>query len=444
MSRNSSGNYTLPAGNPVVSGSVISSVWANDTMNDIATALTDSLSRSGKGGMTAAFRSIDGVVATPGISFNNETGSGFYRAAAGDVRLAILGADILKWTAAGIAVTGNATVSGTFGVTGNTTFSGTLGVTGNTTLGGTLGVDGAATFSSDVTMNGQNLSLSSSVSYYPQINCKNKTSDANASYYVFDKDRAGAIVQSGDILGNLIFRGYDGSNYVQAAAIIAYVNGTPGTNDMPGSLGIYTTADGASSPTRRVYIDQAGDMTLDHINSNTSATAPNVYVDGSGKLYKSTITPNAQIVQLTAQATTSGSAVGFTGIPSWVKRITVQCSGNASSGPLILLQLGSGSYTTTGYTGGWTQSATAGTNPLAASTAGVVAGASNAGNGFMTCVLVNAATNNWAISGNIDTPLSGKLISSGSIALAGVLDRVQLTVAGGTFTAGSVNIFYEG
>jgi len=51
--RDNSGNYGLPAGNPVVSGEVIESVWANTTMDDIAEALSNSLSRDGKGGMRA-------------------------------------------------------------------------------------------------------------------------------------------------------------------------------------------------------------------------------------------------------------------------------------------------------------------------------------------------------------------------------------------------------
>jgi hypothetical protein len=53
MPRNASGIYSLPAGNPVVPGTVIASDWANPTMNDIAAALTDSLSRSGFGAMQA-------------------------------------------------------------------------------------------------------------------------------------------------------------------------------------------------------------------------------------------------------------------------------------------------------------------------------------------------------------------------------------------------------
>lgn len=54
MSRNGSGIYNLPAGNPVVTGSVISSTWANSTLNDIASALTGSIAADGQTNPTAA------------------------------------------------------------------------------------------------------------------------------------------------------------------------------------------------------------------------------------------------------------------------------------------------------------------------------------------------------------------------------------------------------
>ena len=98
------------------------------------------------------------------------------------------------------------------------------------------------------------IALVSSNGYYPQVVNRNKTADANASYQVFDKDRAGAIVQSGDNLGNVVFRGFDGTNYLQAAAIIGYCDGTPGTNDMPGALSFLATADGASAPSERLRV----------------------------------------------------------------------------------------------------------------------------------------------------------------------------------------------
>jgi hypothetical protein len=66
------------------------------------------------------------------------------------------------------------------------------------------------------------------------------------------------IVQSGDSVGEIAFEGADGVNTVPAAQIKAEVDGTPGTNDMPGRLVFSTTADGASSPTERMRITNAG------------------------------------------------------------------------------------------------------------------------------------------------------------------------------------------
>lgn len=96
MPRDINGNYTLPAGNPVVSGTLIESVWCNTTMDDIAAALSDSLSRSGSGGMLGPMRFADGSAAAPGIGFTNEPTSGWYRAGLNDFRFSIAGADWLK------------------------------------------------------------------------------------------------------------------------------------------------------------------------------------------------------------------------------------------------------------------------------------------------------------------------------------------------------------
>ena len=54
MSRNGSGVYSLPPLNPVVTGTTISSAWANNTMNDIAATLTDSVAADGQTPMTGA------------------------------------------------------------------------------------------------------------------------------------------------------------------------------------------------------------------------------------------------------------------------------------------------------------------------------------------------------------------------------------------------------
>jgi hypothetical protein len=71
-----------------------------------------------------------------------------------------------------------------------------------------------------------------------------------------------AVVSNGDSLANLLFYGADGTQGISAASITAAVDGTPGTNDMPGRLVFSTTADGASSPTERMRIDSAGNVGL--------------------------------------------------------------------------------------------------------------------------------------------------------------------------------------
>jgi hypothetical protein len=81
MSRNGSGVYSLPAGNPVVTGTSISSTWSNTTLSDIATALTGSVASDGQTPMTGNLdmnsRKIvllaNGTVATDAINFGQLT-----------------------------------------------------------------------------------------------------------------------------------------------------------------------------------------------------------------------------------------------------------------------------------------------------------------------------------------------------------------------------------
>jgi hypothetical protein len=82
------------------------------------------------------------------------------------------------------------------------------------------------------------------------------SNESQAPSLIFGKtrDSAYALVSDGDDLGRMLFMGADGSELVEAASIIAEVDGTPGANDMPGRLVFSTTADGASSPTERMRI----------------------------------------------------------------------------------------------------------------------------------------------------------------------------------------------
>lgn len=151
----------------------------------------------------------------------------------------------------------------------------------------------------------------------------------------------------------------------------------------------------------------------------------------------------------TAVATTSGTSIDFTGIPSWVKRITVMLSGVSLSGTSsLLIQIGAGSITATGYAAvgnAFNQaSGTAGVN----STSGFpmyIALAAGAALGHM--IITNVSSNIWlsSHSGTAGTATTSSITGGGNVTLSGALDRVRITTVNGTdtFDAGSVNILYE-
>ena len=155
----------------------------------------------------------------------------------------------------------------------------------------------------------------------------------------------------------------------------------------------------------------------------------------------------------TAKASTSGTSVEFTGIPNWVRRITVMLNGvSTSGGSLVQIQLGTGStsYTTSGYVGGanvFTGSGV-GTNTF---TSGFVTEGTSGGitsstvrHGIVTIALVTG--NTWVASGVLQhtgTTTAGS--TAGSIALAAALTAVRVTTVNGTdtFDAGNINVLYE-
>ena len=84
------------------------------------------------------------------------------------------------------------------------------------------------------------------------------------------------VLQSGDAIGAIAFDGSDGTDFVRGAEISVQVDGTPGSNDMPGRLMFSTTADGASSPTERMRITSGGNFLVG------STVVPNVSTGGTG------------------------------------------------------------------------------------------------------------------------------------------------------------------
>src|SRR5512138_2797140 len=112
MPRNSSGTYSTPAGQPVVAGTTISSTAHNNLVGDLAAEITDSASRSGKGGFTAPIRGADGTVNAPTHSFTSETGTGLYRKGASNPAIAVNESLRQEWTSTGSTVTGALVITG--------------------------------------------------------------------------------------------------------------------------------------------------------------------------------------------------------------------------------------------------------------------------------------------------------------------------------------------
>jgi hypothetical protein len=160
------------------------------------------------------------------------------------------------------------------------------------------------------------------------------------------------------------------------------------------------------------------------------------------------------IVSGTAVASTSGTAINFTGIPSWVKRITVMFNGvSTNGGGYLQVQLGTAAgidATVSSYLGA--ESTPVGATNLQNSYGFIIKSnmvAANSCHGVVTLQLVNSATNTWAQSGIIALSNTTQVGSSaGSKVLSGTLDRLRIigSTTGtptDTFDAGTINILYE-
>jgi hypothetical protein len=165
----------------------------------------------------------------------------------------------------------------------------------------------------------------------------------------------------------------------------------------------------------------------------------------------------APLIAGTAVASTSGTSIDFTSIPSWVKRITVMFNGVSTNGSSALqVQIGdSGGIENTSYVSN--AGVMAGAYPGAVgvdvtATAGFLLEYSQQAAGDILSghlVLTNVSGNIWVGSGLLGSTTAGVgrqiFLFTGAKTLSDVLDRVRITTVGGTatFDAGSINILYE-
>lgn len=213
-----------------------------------------------------------------------------------------------------------------------------------------------------------------------------------------------------------------------------------------------------STLTLRGNVAGTGTFIVESPNSNTNrtltlpdATTTLVGTDATQTLTNKTLNGGALTVMTTQTA--SGTEVPFTGIPSWVRRITMNMADvSLTTNDLLSIQLGTsagwdgvGNYS---YAAAGVQNAGA-TSAIASNVAGAFnltfASAANLMHGTFVLTLLGSST--WVLSGTQVTPTTyvGTGTVSGRKTLTGTLDRIRLVaLVAGTFDSGTVNVMYEG
>lgn len=294
----------------------------------------------------------------------------------------------------------------------------------------------------------------------------NPTININAAGAKTVKDQDGNALSVGDIASGTVYEAvYDGTDfriYVAAVQDLSdYVTGPASATDSAVALfdgtGGKTLKDGVVLGTSSGNIPQVGTKSATETLAGLVELATQAEAEaGTDDTVVMTALKTAQAIAAlgssitlgTAQASTSGTAIDFTSIPSGTKRITVNFVGVSTNGTSFpMVQIGdSGGLETSGYAGaarylGDTSGALSSGFTLV-NTHGAVA----VYHGRVTLELVDASTFTWtATSGLARGDLTVLNVMFGSKSLSAELDRIRITTAGGsdTFDAGKINIIYE-
>jgi hypothetical protein len=229
---------------------------------------------------------------------------------------------------------------------------------------------------------------------------------------------AGGISMTGDASGILNLNS-NGTNVVAVSSTGMAVTGTlAATGAVSGTTGTFTSTLGVTG----------------------AITGSSTVAGSTGILYP--------LTSGTAVASTSGTSIDFTSIPSWVKRITVMIAGMSTNGTSeYVLRIGdSATISATGYVGAYATNAVA-----AASTTGFGFGNGSSAtativSGSFVLTTLDVATFKWTCIGMLGESDTVRMTySAGSKTLAGALTNVRVTTLNGTdtFDAGSINILYE-
>ena len=208
------------------------------------------------------------------------------------------------------------------------------------------------------------------------------------------------------------------------------------------------------------------DITADHVSiadasnggNKAKALLSNLIASGAeyltgtetNKFLSPSVARQSNTVLGNVVASTSGTSIDFTGIPSWAKEVTIMLDSLSTNGTdLVQFQLGdSGGIETSGYLTDSAQIVGPSTATLNYTT-GFVNTANAAAavrQGSITFKLIDPATNTWSGNGHFGlTSTSATLLTSGTKSLSGTLDRVRITTIAGanTFDLGKINVMWR-